>query len=308
MKRSVAITGATPAFLRWAIWHPCELRPLDPYRFADQTSRKLRGVRELSIAKVENRCDDDFCFHPEAFEETAPAVDQVRGFQREEIAAVFGGEEPVFANCLGCPANVLESRVDGVAAGCFGFMATTEFDLQRLMSGYTQEVSAKFDLVRCVQAAAEQLKIESELSKRFGPGKIVWHRLWKQTILSRKQLAIVDQIFSALIESYVDAMPDHVLDFARAVTACLENEMRLHVDLVPSGFADSETWKLNTACPDCKYEPGQVKKLQKCLGCGRIGGMAEGQKFRVLGLRPYSVLAGIVGTERVDAALTQLRG
>ena len=111
MRRSVAITGATPAFVRWAIWHPCELRPLDPYRFADQTFRKLRGVRELSIAKVENRCDDDFCFHPEAFAETQPAVDQVRGFQREEIAAVFGGEEPVFTSCLGCPANAMGSQL-----------------------------------------------------------------------------------------------------------------------------------------------------------------------------------------------------
>lgn len=313
MKRSVAITGATPAFLRWAIWHPCELRPLDPYRFADQTFRKLRGIRELSIAKVENRCDDDFCFHPEAFEATAPAVDQVRGFQREEIAAVFGGEGPVFSSCQGCPANVLSSRVDGVAAGCFGFMATTEFDLQSLMSGYSQGALGKFDLVQCVQAAAEQIKIETELSKWFGPGKIAWHRLWKQTILSRKQLAIVDQIFSAVIESPLtespadSSIPNHVLNFARAVSACLKHEMKLHVELVPSGFADDETWKLNTACPDCKYEPAQMKKLQKCLGCGRIGGMAEGQKFRVLGLRPYSVLAGIVGADRVAEALTRLR-
>ena len=308
MKRSVAITGATPAFLRWAIWHPCELRPLDPYRFADQTFRKLRGIRELSIAKAESRCDDDFCFHPEAFEPNSPAVDHVRGFRREEIAAVFGGEDPVFASCLRCPANVLASRVEGVAAGCFGFMATTEFDLQRLMSGYSQGSSPEFDLVQSVQQAAEQIKIEPELSKWFGAGRIVWHRLWKQTILSRKQLAIVDQIFSTLVEANDKAtIPDHVLDFARAVTACLQHEMRLHVELVPSGFADDETWKLNTACPDCKYEPELVKKLQKCVGCGRIGGMAEGQKFRVLGLRPYSVLAGIVGADRVSKALSELR-
>ena len=308
MKRSVAITGATPAFLRWAIWHPCELRPLDPYRFADQTFRKLRGVRELSIAKVENRCDDDFCFHPEAFAENAPATDQVRGFQRDEIAAVFGGEAAVFANCRDCPANVLASRVDGVTAGCFGFMATTEFDLQRLMSGYSQASLVAFDLVQCVEKASQRLDIESELSKWFGAGKIVWHRLWKQAILSRKQLAIVDQIFLAVVESTVeDSLPSHVLDFSRAVAACLKHEMRLHIELVPSGFSDSETWKLNTACPDCKFEPEQVEKLQKCLGCGRIGGMAEGQKFRVLGLRPYSVLAGIVGPSRVAEALTQLR-
>ena len=84
--------------------------------------------------------------------------------------------------------------------------------------------------------------------------------------------------------------------------------MPLHVELVPSGFAGNETWKLNTSCPDCHWEPEQVKKLQKCRGCDRIGGMAAGPKFRVLGLRPYSVLAGIVGDKRVSEALTQLRG
>ena len=309
MRRSVAIKGATPAFLRWAIWHPCELRPLDPYRFADQTFRKLRGMRELSIAKIENRCDDDFCFHPEAFAETAPVVDQVRGFQREEIAAVFGGEEPVFSSCLNCPANALGSQIDGVAAGCFGFMSTTEFDLQRVLSGYSQPQAVDFDLVQHVQTAAEQAGVDLELDKWFGPGKIVWHRLWKPKILSVKQLVVIEKIFTAVIESNDEAaVPNHVLDFSQAVTACLSHKMPLHVELVPSGFADNETWKLNTACPDCHWEPKQVKKLQKCHGCDRIGGMAGGQKFRVLGLRPYSVLAGIVGDKRVTEALAQLRG
>lgn len=307
MRRSVAITGATPPFVRWAIWHPCELRALDAYRFADQTFRKLRGVRELSIAKVEHRCDDDFCFHPEAFAETPPAVDQVRGFQREEIAAVFGGEDPVFDNCNGCPANALSSPTEGVAAGCFGFMATTDFDLQRLMSGYPQTDSTEFDLVQRIQVAAEQTEVEAELDKWFGPGKIVWHRLWKPKILSAKQLAVVDQIFDAVIETS-ESLPSHILDFSQAVKACLEYKMPLHVELVPSGYADNETWKLATSCPDCHWEPEQVKKLQKCPGCARIGGMADGPKFRVLGLRPYSVLAGIVGDKRVSEALTQLRG
>ena len=309
MRRSVAIKGATPAFLRWAIWHPCELRSLDPYRFADQTFRKLRGMRELSIAKIENRCDDDFCFHPEAFAETAPVVDQVRGFQREEIAAVFGGEEPVFSSCLNCPANALGSQIDGVAAGCFGFMSTTEFDLQRVLSGYSQPQAVDFDLVQHVQTAAEQAGVDLELDKWFGPGKIVWHRLWKPKILSVKQLVVIEKIFTAVIESNDEAaVPNHVLDFSQAVTACLSHKMPLHVELVPSGFADNETWKLNTACPDCHWEPKQVKKLQKCHGCDRIGGMAGGQKFRVLGLRPYSLLAVSVGTQRVTEALAQLRG
>ena len=307
MKRSVAISGVTSPFLRWAIWHPCELRPLDPSRFTDQTFRKLRGVRELSIAKAESRCNDDFCFHPEALAENVPAADQVRGFQREEIAAVFGGEGPVFDCCGGCPANVLGSRIEGVVAGCFGFLSTTEFDLQRLMSGYPQELATDFDLVGRVQAAAEQTGVEPKLNEWFGPGKIVWHRLWKQKILSVKKLSVVNQIFTAVIESS-DEVPGHVLDFSRAVAACVKHEMPLHVDLVPSGFADGETWKLNTSCPECQYEPEQVKKLQKCNGCGRIGGMDQGRKFRVLGLRPYSMLAGIFGAERVGQALTELRG
>ena len=48
MKRSVAIWGPTPAFIRWAIEHPCELRDIEVDNLADGTFRQLRALRELS--------------------------------------------------------------------------------------------------------------------------------------------------------------------------------------------------------------------------------------------------------------------
>lgn len=306
MKRSVAIQGATPAFLRWAIWHPCELRPLEPGRFADQTFRALRGVRELSIAKVERRCTADYCFHPRSIGQGGTAAAEVLGFQRAEVSAAFGGEFRIESNCQNCPANALSDQISGVSAGCFGFLATTEFDLQKLLSGYAQDDLAKFDLVEAIQDAAFRLDLEADLKSVFGPGRVVWNRLWKNKILSAKGLSLVADLFDRVAEDFAGELPRHVLVFRAAVKACLENDFPLHVELVPSGFSDGETWSLNASCPECGYEPAEIKKLQKCVGCGRIGGISAGPKFRVLGVRPYSHLAGIIGEERARLEVERL--
>jgi hypothetical protein len=307
MKRSVAITGATPAFLRWAIWHPCDLRPLDAYRFPDQTFRTLRGVRELSIAKLEQRCSDEFCFHPSSIQDYGVEPTEIRGFQRNEIAAVFGGEPSIDECCGNCPANALARSLPNVAAGCFGFLSTTEFDLQRLLSGYAQQCDSQFDLVGRVQAAANQPGFEAEIAKQFGAGKVVWHRLWKSNILSVKKLTVVAKIFDRLVDDSDVELPKHVQVFYDAIRSCLDNGFPLHVELLPSGFSDGETWSLAASCPDCCYEPAEPKKLQKCLGCGRIGGISAGPKFRVLGTRPYSNLAGIIGEEKAKTEIEKLR-
>lgn len=306
MKRSVAIKGDTPAFLRWAIWHACDLRPLEPVRFADQTFRALRGVRELSVAKVERRCTKEYCFHPESIESSGAVGSGIRGFQRAEIAAAFGGEALIESSCQGCPANALSQQMPGVAAGCFGFLSTTEFDLQQLLSGYPQNTESEFELVGEIQSAAVRLDLEAELRSLFGQGGIVWHRLWKDKILAGRKLELIVRLFDSVIEESSDAVPRHVLAFKAALQACVSNRFTLHTELVPSGFSDGETWSLKATCPDCGYEPAAIKKLQKCIGCGRIGGTSNGPKFRVLGIRPYSHLAGIIGEERAKAEVELL--
>ena len=89
MKRSVAIIGPTPAFVRWAIWHPCDLRPLEERRFIDQCFRTLRGIRAYSVAKAEGRIHDGFCLHPEitmaAVGLNRTAVESPRGFSIDEV-------------------------------------------------------------------------------------------------------------------------------------------------------------------------------------------------------------------------------
>jgi hypothetical protein len=309
MKRSVAIHGMTPAFLRWAIWHPCELRPLEPRRFADQTFRVLRGVRELSIAKAERRCTPKYCFHPSSIENADSADSEdgvVLGFRRAEVAAAFGGEDRLESSCHGCAANALSEQIPGASAGCFGFLSTTEFDLQKLLSGYSQAALSKFDLVSAIQNAASNLNLETELESVLGSGRMVWNRLWKNKILTAKQLKLVAKLFDRVAADFTDVLPRHVQVFRAAVKACLANQYPLHVELVPSGFSDGQTWSLNASCPDCGFEPTKIKKLQKCIGCGRIGGTSEGPKFRVLGIRPYSHLAGIIGEKQARKEVSRL--
>lgn len=308
MKRSVAIKGATPAFVRWAIWHPCDLRPLEATRFPDQTFRMLRGVRELSIAKAEGRCTKEYCFHPASIG-TVQAEDAViRGFQRAEVSAAFGGESVIDSNCQDCPANALSEQIPGVSAGCFGFLSTNEFDLQKLLSGYPQAVHSGFKLIEEIQDAASSAGFEADLLSRFGQGRIVWHRLWRHKILSTSKLELLVRLFDRVAKNFKGDLPRHVCVFQTALEACVANGFPLHVELVPAGFSDGETWSLNACCPECGYEPAEIKKLQKCVGCGRIGGICEGPKFRVLGIRPYSHLAGIIGAEPAKTELELLEG
>ena len=104
MKRSVAIFGPTPQFVRWAIAHPCPLRSLDLEKLPDTTFRQLRGIRELSNGVVENRIVESICLHPDS---TSADVESARGFPAEEILEAFGSHEQVQECCGDCPANAV---------------------------------------------------------------------------------------------------------------------------------------------------------------------------------------------------------
>lgn len=313
MKRSVAITGNTPAFLRWAIWHPCDLRELDPYRFPDQTFRALRGVRELSVAKMERRCDDQFCFHPELIQiDTSVDAELVRGFSRQEITEAFGGESIVDKNCTACPANAGALSQPGLWAGCYGILPTHRFDFDRLLSGHPQteptDDEASFDLVKRLQQIAIANDLQAFVKENFGPGNIVWHQLWRNKILSVKKVAAAKLLFDQVRDSMPkNSMPISLVSFCNALAVCCENDFPLHTELVPAGFSDSQSWALNASCPVCSYEPAEIKKQQKCLGCGRVGGISAGPKFKVLGLRPYVHLSGIVGPDQTRQRAERLR-
>ena len=118
MKRSVAILGQTPQFVRWAIRKACPLRELSE-NLADDSFRQLRGLRAFSVGRAEGRVVDGVCIHPAA---SAKKVDEARGFFAAEVLDAHGGEHQVDQCCHGCEANALADAVPGVWAGCYGWL------------------------------------------------------------------------------------------------------------------------------------------------------------------------------------------
>jgi len=66
MKRTAAILGPTPPFLRWTIALPCPLRDLEAKTsLPDVTFRQLRSLRALSVGETQSRVKEGFCLHPD---------------------------------------------------------------------------------------------------------------------------------------------------------------------------------------------------------------------------------------------------
>lgn len=133
MKRSVAIHGSTPPFVRWTIRFACPLRTLDSENLADQTFRQLRGLRELSIGREQGRLFEGVCIHPDA---RSTETKLARGFVDREVLDAFGDAEVVDSCCQSCPANAMNEHRPGVWAGCYGLIPEQhEFDFETILRG-----------------------------------------------------------------------------------------------------------------------------------------------------------------------------
>lgn len=335
MKRSVAILGPTPGFVRWAIWHPCELRPLDQNRFADRTFRNLRSIREMAVAQADERCFEGVCMHPSAAD---VSTEDVRGFSVEEVTDTFGGESAIQAACQGCPANV---RQISALVGCYGFLPTNQFSFDRLLSGYPQghiegkesnddsqqDSNVGFDLVQSVQQSAEAAGLLPALRKQFllghettGP---IWYSLWKnrragsihETILDQDRLLLLEVLFAKIISQSV---PESLIHFYHAMERCIASELSIVAEYVPSGYSDGRTWRLAPSCPDCHFDVGVEEGVSEelnqdpgpaygCPACGSRSPMVDGPKFKVLGTRPYVHLVSIVGEDGTARLADRMR-
>ncbi|MEL7497716.1 MAG: hypothetical protein AAFN77_08910 [Planctomycetota bacterium] len=317
MKRSVAILGTTPAFVRWAIWHPCALRPLFKDRFIDQTFRTLRSLKELSVARADSRCHEGFCVHPQSSQQDAESLE---GFSIEEVTATFGGLDHVQSACQPCDANISRQSQDALV-GCYGFLTTNGFSFDRLLSGYPQSEFSAFDLVAEVQRTAKETDLLDELRQAFDSladvqrDTLIWYQLWKpdrisptaEKMLNQNQLVVLEKLFHRLLQRLEERVgnedniaPEPWRTFATVLAHCVQKNLKLVAELVPSGHSDGTNWQLNRSCPECRCEEtidGLQAKHQTCRGCGRIGSWTNGAKFKVLGKRPYIRLSDVIGIE-----------
>lgn len=278
MKRTAAVLGPTPPFLRWAIEHDCALRDLDVDNLADQTFRQLRNVRELSNGYRENRVFEDICVHP------APISDPslVRAFHADEVFDFFGDASSLSERCGNCHANC-NANVKTDWAGCFGLLPV---DLN-FTFGHTAtaHVMPADDLI----ALVDEVMLEEN----------GFYHLWPQKWFEKETIIKLTSIFNAVASE----RPQHkrLKQFADACQRSADHNMRLFVEYIPSGFSDGIHWKLKRACENCRFESQSPReKGTPCPVCKNRHPDDLGRKAKVLGLRPYLLLERVLGKEQTQ--------
>lgn len=273
MKRTAAVLGPTPPFLRWAIEHDCALRDLDVDNLADQTFRQLRNVRELSRGYRENRVLEDICVHPAPISD--PAL--VRAFGCDEVFDFFGDAASLSQRCGSCPANC-DAHLKTDWAGCFGLLPVN----LNFTFGHTAkpQVMPADDLITLVDQAMDE--------------ENGFYHLWIKKWIPEQTVVKLASIF----DSVASQRPQHrgLKQFSDACTRCADGDMRLFVEFVPGGFSDGIHWKLNRACETCRFEsPTPREKGTPCRVCKNRHPDDLGRKAKVLGLRPYLLLERVLG-------------
>lgn len=303
MKRSAAIVGPTPPFLRWAIKVPCPFRDQDATSVTNSTFRDLRSLRAVAVGEIEDRVTDGICLHPDAKSDAQNAL----GFPVDEIYAAYGGAEHVRKNCSGCLANIpvsgeeLESGSKFSRAGCFGWLTFGEkeqkpgfLDLLEVRSEepISESIVDLFEQAAC-DVEASFPKLFSEMFIRTDP---MWYGVWKSGTENRKQMILLQHICAKVrCESVAWRR------LARAVFMCCEHQLDLHVDLTPAGESDGVNWRIEPACARC----GVSSPQKPCTVCGSSSVPEARRKTKVLGLRPYLKLATVIGEEQTKQLLNR---
>lgn len=305
MKRSVAILGPTPQFVRWAMEHTCPLRETDVDNLPDSTFRQLRGLRELSIGLIEKRVFENICVHPAS---TGQDAMNARGFKAGEVLDVHGDSSDVENCCRSCSANAVSDLHPGIWAGCYGwFPATNDFCVEsNLRDGQKMNESKedlahqpnRIDYVGLIDDVIKHVSAE-RAAQLFDVTTPRWYGIWKNRIMTQEQVDYLLGVFESATTNCLDmgADPVELADLVQlrdALKRSSDHRLRLHVDLVPPGVSDGQTWTLSAYCPDCKFALSEIGR-QRCPSCGRIGSPHGQRKSKVLGLRPYVNLEGVMG-------------
>ncbi len=314
MKRSVAVLGPTPQFLRWSIDLPCKLRVGGDTASPDATFRQLRGVREFSNGLVENRVFENICIHASAMSDQP---DSAMGFTESEVLDVFGGRETIEKCCRDCNANTnLLDSGDAMWAGCYGWLTTDGSSLTSLArrnEKTDQPATERPDpiddlLVKEVDLAIQMLNLQPLIESNFPSASPAWFSFWQESTLTIPQLLLLEKIFSTALRRHASTgdpdFVDDLLRFIDALTLCHRHSMQLNVELVPQGYSDGVTWKIFAHCPRCRRcvtSPDQT--WLACEACGHESPPSGERKSKVLGLRPYVNLNRVLGKAETASLL-----
>jgi hypothetical protein len=294
MKRTAAILGPTPPFLRWTIVVPCPFRDPDGKNVTDAAFRELRSLRAIAVGEFEDRVVDGICLHPDVSTEHATAA---IGFPVQEVYAAFGGKEKSSSACRSCPANVpisaeeLSGNATATKAGCFGWLPFGDVSedsspgFMRLME--CEDHLAIDDALSIVQRFESALESIDEASP-FPITSPSWYGVWSCKTFSMEQLSFLDRVCKK-IQS--DSIAWRRL--ARAIQVSVEHDLEFHVELNPPGHSDGQWWTTEASCAKCGYASPAIP----CEVCETKAVPLRSRKMKVLGMRPYLKLVSIVGEE-----------
>lgn len=335
MKRTAAIRGQTPYFIRWAIEVDCPFREIFPQRLPETTFRQLRSLRELSLARSQNRICQGICLHPSVKRnvdrsDLLPTA-QVLGFPIAEVLDLVGGETLLDQTCGGCPANA--SLQPDCWAGCYGGVATDlTLNFQHLLQGgyqlgLDQPTKPKFDLIEMVNSWLSENDRYRQLFQQNYPDEYCsFFTCWVQSPIDRERLVFLHQLFTDVLEKGLapqqnsaglsasnptghEAGPAIILDDLRqlilGMEKCIEHRFLFHAELVPIGHSDGIHWWLHAHCRRCKK--AWVQNQRQCACCGSKGRLQNQIKLKVLGLRPYLRLTEIIGSQPTEQLLADYR-
>ena len=297
MKRSVAVLGKTPSFLRWAIEHPCSLRDCDVDNLADATFRQLRSVTELSHGIDEGRVFENICIaRDSAITIGDEDFGSILGFPADEVYDLYGDAEALSAECHDCPANCQPMEQSPRWAGCYGWLPTV------LSFSFDQSVKLTpgphDDLVHLINQIYFEMATTPAIlpplpTARAQPFYLFWRCSW----IDPSMLNCMHQIF----ERAVDLVPGHIelSRFAQAIESASAAKLRLFVELVPRGESDGVHWRRNAACTLCGFD-GEVSNESfsaVCAGCGTDAARGNFRKSKVLGRRPFLNLEKVLSPQ-----------
>ncbi len=314
MKRSVAILGPTPPFVRWAIRHPCRFRELEADNLPDSTFRQLRNLRTLSEGINDRRVRNGICFHPDNRPESPELA---RGFPVDEILQVFGSRELVQATCETCPANAIpeeaQKGADTSWAGCYGMLPldlgwVSSSNPRKLKSDHSLiAINPAHDLAILCDNAIEKLNIKQDLQAIFQETTPQLNGMFTDHVFNPARSAFAARVLHA-VEFPATAPEQNRIAYSHLISALEKCEERLpvHIEIVPAGFSDGSSWTIRSHCSRCRSSEPQTHS-GLCPVCHLRGGRQSEIRSKVLGLRPYMLLHQVLGLEKTQELLSQNR-
>jgi len=317
MKRSVAILGPTPAFIRWAIEQPCEMRDTEVDNLADGTFRQLRALRELSNGIEQERVIEGFCLAADtakAAQSNTAAASKALAFPVDEVVDLFGDADSISNLCHQCPANCAlpTTPLSGNQtrwAGCFGWLVTDlNYSFDPAVEMETIEDPCLITRINdiCKQENVTELFRVTNVARNVPTKAQAFYTFWQSKWVESDLLPLMARVFGeAAREVQVHA---ELAKFAKACQRSIDHNLRLYVELVPRGVSDGIHWRRNAACSRCGFDVTETEeRANLCPGCGTDAPVGHFRKSRVLGRRPFLHLEKIISTAATEDLLARYR-